>query len=295
MTEYRSMGARPDDARGTTALEVRKGLAGLFTGPGVLPGADFPLVTGAASWAYIVRKAHWVTSRGDSDGMHLWGNDGDRGAATDPAPGSGLSRIDIIYALHPSADENADTDSVPVIAVAKGSPSSTPVAPTLPPGALELGRNLMTSAATSAVSAGNTITQSAPRAYLVGSPRLIGVDDRTAQILVSGTAWTTVATVTGAATGGRVVVDWDAVAFNGASGADRSITYRVTASGFEIQAPIGGQMVPLAGQPRVFAGYKPSHTPPAASGYVWELQALASAASSVYVARAALEVTEWPL
>lgn len=168
MTAYRSLGAGlDDDGTGTEPLDVRKDLAGIFTQAGVLPGSSSPLVQGLSGFSYQVNAAAWVTSRGASDGYHLWGNDGPVLVATDPAPGGGLSRIDIIYALHPSNGENGDTDSVPVIAVAKGTAASSPVAPTLPTGALELARNTMTSTATSTNSAGNTITQSAASSTLI--------------------------------------------------------------------------------------------------------------------------------
>lgn len=174
MALYRSLGARPDETRGTTALEVRKDLAGLFTGPGVLPGADSPLVVGSDVFAYVVRTAGWVTSRGPGDGVHLWGNDGDHtiSEADDGsslvAPAPGLSRIDVIYALHPSADENGDTTSEPFVAVRKGVEASVPVAPSLPVGGLELARNTMTSAAISTSSGGNTIAQTVARAQVGG-------------------------------------------------------------------------------------------------------------------------------
>lgn len=176
MALFRSIGARKDATRGTAAIEVRKDLAGLVTGAGVLPGSTSPLVTGSAGWAYTVKAARWVTSRGASDGVHLWGNDGDItvgssgvGGTVTAAPGAGLSRIDIIYAFHPSASENSDTTSAPTVAVAVGTAASTPLAPSIPTGALELARNTMTSSATTTASAGNTITQSAARAYMIGS------------------------------------------------------------------------------------------------------------------------------
>lgn len=169
MAEFRSIGARPDDTRGTTAAEVRKGIAGLLTGPGVLPGSSSPLVQGTSGFAYQVNAGTWATPGGAGGGLHLWGNDGPMNVPTDPAPASGLSRIDIVYALHPSATENGDTTSEPVIGVAKGTPASAPVAPSIPPRAIELGRNTMTSAATNTSGDGNTIAQTAPVAELVSS------------------------------------------------------------------------------------------------------------------------------
>ena len=178
MTLFRSIGAAlDDDGTGTEPIDVRKDLAALFTGPGVLPGGSSPLVEGSAGWAYTVHAGAWVTSRGASDGVHLWGNDGDVsvgtggvGTTVGVAPGSGLKRIDIIYALHPSNNENADETSAPTVAVASGTAASIAIPPTLPTGALELGRNEMTSAATSTASAGNTISQTTARVGAVTVP-----------------------------------------------------------------------------------------------------------------------------
>lgn len=107
MALFRSMGARPDDTRGTIPAEVRKALAGLITGPGVLPGSSSPLIQGTSSFTYQVNAAAWATPGGAGGGLHLWGNDGPMNVATDPAPASGLSRIDVIYAEHPSVSVTA--------------------------------------------------------------------------------------------------------------------------------------------------------------------------------------------
>jgi hypothetical protein len=178
MSLFRGLGARKDSVRGTSPIEVRKAFAGLFASTGVLPGGASPLLTGDATWAYNVGIANFVTSRGASDGDQLYGNDGVTligatgvGSTVPIAPGAGLSRIDIAWTRHPTNGENGDTSSEPLFGVASGTAaSSSPVAPVIPAGALELGRNLMTSAATSTLSAGNTITQSAPVASLVGVP-----------------------------------------------------------------------------------------------------------------------------
>jgi len=112
----------------------------------------------------------------------LYGNDGNVvigttgvGSTVPVAPGAGLQRIDIAWTRHQSAGENGDpattvaNASEPLFGVESGvAAASSPVAPTIPAGAIELGRNTMTSAATSTASAGNTITQSAPIAALRG-------------------------------------------------------------------------------------------------------------------------------
>lgn len=198
MTAYRSMGARPepDPGRGTAAVEIRKALASLVTGVGVLPGASSPLVRGTDSFAYIVGSGAWVTSRGTGDGVHLWGNDGDEtiSQADDgtslAAPAPGLRRFDVIYALHRSHSENGDISSEAILAVRKGLEASIPTPPSLPAGALELGRNEMTSAATSTSSSGNTITQTAPAAAVRGTALARMLRARTSETAIPSGEWT---------------------------------------------------------------------------------------------------------
>ncbi len=169
---FRSKGARKDATRGTAPVEVRKDDAALIFSAsgstaraGVLPGGSVLFGQGTAGFSYQVNSNYYVTTRGLSDGVHIFGNDGaitltlaDDGS-TLVAPGSGLQRYDIAYALHHANLENADTDSEAIVAVKKGTAASTALPPSIPTGAVELFRNLMTSAATSTSSAGNTITQ----------------------------------------------------------------------------------------------------------------------------------------
>ena len=201
---FRGIGARKDSIRGTIPIETRKVLAGLFasTGgisarPGLLPGGSNPLLTGDVTWAYNVGLFHVFTSRGAADGGQLYGNDGSVligatgvGSTVPIAPGAGLQRIDIAWTRHPSATENADTTSDPLFGVASGvAAAANPVAPTalLPVGATELGRNLMTSAATSTLSAGNTITQATQFTALRGTPISVGSQaERDALVLYDG-------------------------------------------------------------------------------------------------------------
>ena len=168
MALTRSAGARRDATRGTAPIEVRKAAAQRWSSTGVVAGGASPLVVGTSGFAYSVGAAGFVTSRGASDGVHEFTNDGALSIACPTAPGSGLSRIDIIYVLHPAAGENGDTSSQPILGVASGAAasSSLPV-PTIPTGALELARNTMTSAATSTLTVpGNTIAQTATVAEL---------------------------------------------------------------------------------------------------------------------------------
>lgn len=210
MALWRSKGARKDATRGTAPVEVRKSDALLVAGVGVLPGSASPLVTGTASFAYQVGKAGFVTSRGESDGVHLFGNDGavtvsqaDDGSSL-AAPGGGLSRVDIVYVMHPAAGENADTVSQPFVGVAKGLPAAAPLAPTIPVGALELARNTMTSAATSTASTGNSIAQTAARtAIRSGAGVVVGPVASSSQV-DAGSTLTDVVSVSVPVTAGRV-------------------------------------------------------------------------------------------
>jgi len=176
MALYRSIGAAlEDDNSGTNPIDVRKDLGGLFIRAGILPGSTSPLVAGTAAWAYSLAAGSWVTQTATGDGYHLWGNDGavtvgtsGVGGTVPAAPGSGLSRIDIIWIRHPSNGENGDTTSAPFAGVTCGTAASSPTAPALPAGAFELARNTMTSAATSTASTGNTIAQTAPSTAAAG-------------------------------------------------------------------------------------------------------------------------------
>lgn len=185
MALFRGIGARKDAVRGTTPIETRKVLAGLFASTGgigarsgiLYNGTPFVLA-GDATWAYSVPIFHAYVSRSAADGGTVYGNDSVAligttgiGSTVPIAPGAGLSRIDIAWTRHQTNTENADTSSEPLFGVASGvAASSSPVAPTIPAGAFEIGRNTMTSAATSTLSAGNTITQSALYTAVRGAP-----------------------------------------------------------------------------------------------------------------------------
>jgi hypothetical protein len=180
----RSIGAYDDGTAaipgvGTTPLDTRKSLSALWASAGVVTGGPSPLVTGTSGFAYSVAgPVPFVTTRGPSDGFQMFTNDGAvtvpitnaAGVNTPGAPGSGLQRIDILWVRHPTNTENADTSSAPIFGVESGTAvSSSPAAPSIPVGALELARNTMTSAATSTASTGNTIAQTAAVAALRAS------------------------------------------------------------------------------------------------------------------------------
>lgn len=151
---------------GTQPDEARKALAGLLTPvtrlgarQGILAAPGSPLqVTGTASWQYSVSSGHLVSSRSDSDGAMLFGNDGTTlTAAVAAAPGSG-SRYDLIYLRHLDPDQG-EGDPSAVIGVVSGTASGTPVKPAVPAGAVTIAEALVAAGATSTQHANVTITQ----------------------------------------------------------------------------------------------------------------------------------------
>lgn len=160
---------------GTQAVEARKSLAGLLVPSsvlgarqGILAGPGDPLrVTGTASWQYSVNAGPVTTSRSDSDGSMLFGNDGTAlTPAVSAAPGSG-SRYDLIYIRHLDPDQGEGDPSV-VIGVVEGVASGSPVKPAVPAGAFILAESLMAAGATSTNHANVTITQVAPKTVARG-------------------------------------------------------------------------------------------------------------------------------
>lgn len=114
-------------------------------------------------------------------------------------------------------------------------------------------------------------------------------------LLLSGTPiWDTLGggfPLTGVTDGGPVICRWELTAFNGASGADRTIDVRVICDGVMIGTGLTGMSIILAGAPRTPRVQTENHTP-AAGLHTWHLQAKASAASSVYIETSRLIVIE---
>jgi hypothetical protein len=163
-----SVGTEPADHRKAYgALLARSSTSGFGTRPGVLWGCRVTGTTSTSPWQYSVSAGGLVTVRATAQGAYPAAIDGATLVDTDPAPGSG-SRIDIIYARQNDVDVS-DADNLPVLDVAIGTASGSPVAPSIPAGAIELARNTMTNTATNTASAGNTIVHtSSPLTSLQG-------------------------------------------------------------------------------------------------------------------------------
>lgn len=107
-----------------------------------------------------------------------------------------------------------------------------------------------------------------------------------------GATWGTLLTASGWSAGGTVRATWDAVAVNGNSGLDRAVQYRVLCDGAVIgRGAYGPQSVPLAGMPKVFAGFHIEHAPTSGT-HTWVLQSNATIASAVEIDAAALTIEE---
>lgn len=124
----------------------------------------------------------------------------------------------------------------------------------------------------------------------LGNDRILGVD-MGAQKLAT-TEWLTIASVTAISQGREVIASGMAWAFNGGSGADRAVTYRITCDDVAISPLLAGtQPIPLLGAPRV-PGMMGGKSTPAKGAHTWKLQISASANLAVYAEASMLTVTE---
>ncbi|UXE04759.1 minor tail protein [Arthrobacter phage Shambre1] len=162
---------------GTTALEARRGLAGLYAenSPGVPrsgvinPSMTF-IVQATDSMTYDVYPCELVIFRAANEGVY---NPTLQNITTLPAavaPGAGLSRYDIIYAKQNDIDKS-DADNQPILGVVSGTPSSNPARPSLPAGAIGLAEARIYGGTTSTLQSPNVVTQTyrftAPRGGLI--------------------------------------------------------------------------------------------------------------------------------
>lgn len=132
-------------------------------------------VGGTSGWAYTVQPGALVVGLTDTGGAYVIVNDGSVTLATDPAPGSG-SRTDIIYMGQADAFDSTATVTQALLGVARGpaAATGTPIDPAIPVGAVEIGRNRMTSAATTTSSTGNTISSLADFTTAAGGVNYYG-------------------------------------------------------------------------------------------------------------------------
>lgn len=109
-------------------------------------------------------------------------------------------------------------------------------------------------------------------------------------LTVAYPTWTDIVTVTGTSTGGECVARFDGSAFNGNSGADRTLDWRVVCDGVFVGGFVNIDLA-LANLRPVTKFGAPSSTPTAGS-HTWKLQATPSAANTIYIDSARLIIVE---
>lgn len=146
-------------------LDARRDMSGLFVCDnttmmpiaGILDRSQDNLVTGRGdSMSVTVHPFNAVLNR---YGALLIQNDGDVKVPLSAAP-SANSRIDVVYVKQNEArSPMSDSSDVPMFGVAEGVAAATPVAPSVPAGALALAQVLLRAGVPNTAAAGVVITQ----------------------------------------------------------------------------------------------------------------------------------------
>ena len=157
-----------------TFFDARRDMSGLFVcdettrNPiaGILDRSQDNLVTGRSdSMSVTVHAFNAVLNR---YGALLLQNDGDVKVPLSAAP-SANSRIDVVYVKqNESRPPMSDASDVSVFGVVKGTAAATPVAPSVPAGALALAQVLLPAGVSNTAAAGVVITQTYIGAALKG-------------------------------------------------------------------------------------------------------------------------------
>lgn len=146
-------------------LDARRDMSGLFVCDkttmlpiaGILDSSQDNLVSGNSnSMSVTVHPFNAVLNR---YGALLIQNDGDVKVPLNAAP-SANSRIDVVYVKqHETRPPMSDNSDFPVFGVMKGVAAATPVAPSVPSGALALAQVLLPAGVSNTAAAGVVITQ----------------------------------------------------------------------------------------------------------------------------------------
>lgn len=121
--------------------------------------------------------------------------------------------------------------------------------------------------------------------------RVLGLAAVTGPVVVAVTpGWTDVVSLTATTHGGVCDVEWMSLAYNAASGATRSFTYRVTVDGVQIGSTLIVDLTTSTGNGQA-QSFIHSSTP-AAGSHTWKLQANCSAAAACGFKNSTIKVTE---
>lgn len=151
---------------GTSALEMRKIISSLFANVGILDGLD---VKGTSSLYYAVEGGVAVCSKGKADGYTLAYYPGGNTPSVQSNT-SGQSRIDAIW-LTSHDIQNGDTDNLVTLGVSQGTPSSSPVPPSVPSDATVIAYMMLPAGATSTQNA----VMTSERKYAVPAGASLGI------------------------------------------------------------------------------------------------------------------------
>lgn len=176
MSGSKGLFVRQNGAVGTTPVEGRRALAGLFyrnsatTPRSGLLNPPNTVVSATAGWSYSVVPINPIISRTADEGVYDFTFEGTTTVSTTVAPGAD-SRWDLIYVKHNDI-EKSDADNLPVLGVVQGTASASPSKPTgsLPSGALVLAEARIYAGSTSTQDALNSLTQVFPYQAVAGTP-----------------------------------------------------------------------------------------------------------------------------
>jgi hypothetical protein len=153
---------------------------GVLSGPGTLSLISGTAATGTMT--VTVAAHHWVTSRGNTDGIYLGAVETATTVNIAAAPGAN-SRIDLIYDKQNDSGSTITPDGSTTMTVGAvtGTAAVSPVKPALPVGALELGTITIAAGTTSTNGAGSTIANTAAQTTTRGGTLLVRTEaERTA-------------------------------------------------------------------------------------------------------------------
>lgn len=160
-------------------MDARRDMSGLFVCDkttmmpiaGILDRSQDNLVTGnSGSMSVTVHPFNAVLNR---YGALLIQNDGDVKVPLAASP-SANSRIDVVYVKqHETRSPMSDSSDVPGFGVVKGVAAATPVAPSVPVGALALAQVLLPAGVSNTAAAGVVITQTYIGAAMKGGMLLV--------------------------------------------------------------------------------------------------------------------------
>lgn len=142
----------------STSIAAR---TGVMWGPGTSA-----IITGTSATGTMtvnVGVHHWVSSRAAADGVYLGAKEASTTVNIAAAPGAN-SRIDVVYAKQNDAGSTISPDGSTgeFYGVVTGTAAASPVKPSLPVGAVEIGTVTVAAGATNTSGAGVTINNTAP-------------------------------------------------------------------------------------------------------------------------------------